>query len=229
LASFVNLYGIVINWNSTSAQLAVTIRALDKSLSQARLNHAMATYHIHLWDNNSSNFVEPNTEISSRLQITRCAQNLGFAAGNNRAQEKNLASDWLLLINPDAMPHAEAVTQVLNAAQKFPDFSVFGFSLYATEKSGYLDGLGDIVHASGLCWRDGFDQPISALKDWIEPYETFAVCAAALLIRRDVFEVAGGFDEDFFCYQEDVARIAQGVIAVIFRCITGGAIWCGAM
>lgn len=32
----------------------------------------------------------------------------------------------------------------------------------------------------------------------------FGPCGAAAMVRRDVFEALGGFDESFFCYNEDV-------------------------
>ena len=34
--------------------------------------------------------------------------------------------------------------------------------------------------------------------------EVFSPCAAAAMYRRDVFLSAGSFDEDFFCYLEDI-------------------------
>jgi N-acetylglucosaminyl-diphospho-decaprenol L-rhamnosyltransferase len=36
------------------------------------------------------------------------------------------------------------------------------------------------------------------------PREVFAPCAAAALYARDTFLAAGGFEESFFCYLEDV-------------------------
>src|SRR5262249_46734885 len=34
--------------------------------------------------------------------------------------------------------------------------------------------------------------------------EVFGPCGAAYMLRRDIYEALGGFDEDFFCYCEDV-------------------------
>jgi GT2 family glycosyltransferase len=38
----------------------------------------------------------------------------------------------------------------------------------------------------------------------MRPREVFSACAAAALYRRDAVLAAGGFDESFFCYFEDV-------------------------
>jgi GT2 family glycosyltransferase len=65
-----------------------------------------------------------------------------------------------------------------------------------------LDGAGDAYHASGLVWRRGHGLP--AAKYSSGEREVFSPCAAAALYRRsDLIEI-GGFDEDFFCYVEDV-------------------------
>jgi GT2 family glycosyltransferase len=195
---------VLINWNSISEQLAAKIREVDKRLSQASLDCSLTLICICLWDNNSSNFVEPSIEVQANLTITRCAKNLGFAARSNHALEKLQGFDWVLLVNLGAMSQAEVISLALNAAEVFPDLSLSGFSLPAVERVGVLDSLGDVVHASGLCWRDAFNQPCFGIQGLNEPYESFAICAAALLIRRDLFEAVGGFDEDFFFYQEDV-------------------------
>jgi GT2 family glycosyltransferase len=45
---------------------------------------------------------------------------------------------------------------------------------------------------------------VSAEPEAERPAEVFAACAGAALYRRDAFLDAGGFDERFFCYLEDV-------------------------
>jgi GT2 family glycosyltransferase len=65
-----------------------------------------------------------------------------------------------------------------------------------------VDGCGDVYHVSGLSWRAGHGRPLHP--DHLEEREVFSVCAAAALYRRDAVVAVGMFDEDFFCYLEDV-------------------------
>ena len=65
-----------------------------------------------------------------------------------------------------------------------------------------VDGTGDCYHVSGLVWRR--DRGILAASAHNESGEIFSPCAAAALYRREAFLEIGGFDEDFFCYLEDV-------------------------
>ncbi|MGA2526733.1 MAG: glycosyltransferase family 2 protein [Smithellaceae bacterium] len=90
---------------------------------------------------------------------------------------------------------------MLSAAKAHPD-SFFTSCHVQAANHEILDGDGDTMHASGMAWREGHGQPIS--QGAIEPREIFSPCAAATLHRRDALEAVGGFDEDFFCYFEDV-------------------------
>ncbi len=65
-----------------------------------------------------------------------------------------------------------------------------------------LDGEGDAYHVSGLVWRMGHGAPVPAVAE--NEREVFSPCAAAALYRRSALLEAGGFDEDYFCYVEDV-------------------------
>jgi GT2 family glycosyltransferase len=51
-------------------------------------------------------------------------------------------------------------------------------------------------------WRAGFGQPHGP--PWDAEREIFVPCACAAVYRREAFTAAGGFDEAFFCYVEDV-------------------------
>jgi GT2 family glycosyltransferase len=108
----------------------------------------------------------------------------------------------LALLNPDAFPHADWLERFLAAAQRQPEYNFFGCRMLDANDPTRLDGVGDIYHASGLPWREGHGCANGPGYD--VPMEIFSPCAAAALYRtRDVID-AGLFDEDFFCYSEDV-------------------------
>ena len=65
-----------------------------------------------------------------------------------------------------------------------------------------LDGAGDVYHISGLPWRSSHGIP-RALS-----MQAMSVCFPPAQLRRYIVvaqsKKVGGFDEDFFCYCEDV-------------------------
>lgn len=134
--------------------------------------------------------------------LVRVGRNLGFAAGNNLAIREHVRAEWLVLLNPDAFPRPDWLERFIDAARANPPYSFFGCRMLDANDPTRLDGVGDVYHVSGLPWRDGHGCPDGPAYD--APCEIFAPCAAAALYRtRDVVE-AGAFDEDFFCYTEDV-------------------------
>jgi len=67
-----------------------------------------------------------------------------------------------------------------------------------------VDGAGDVYHVSGLAWRAGHRRRLADVSVALNAGPVFAACAAAALYRRDDWMRAGGFDERYFCYAEDV-------------------------
>ena len=59
-----------------------------------------------------------------------------------------------------------------------------------------------MYHVSGLYWRREHGKPLS---DSVQaPGAIFSPCAAAALYHRASVVDAGGFNEDYFCYSEDI-------------------------
>jgi GT2 family glycosyltransferase len=91
---------------------------------------------------------------------------------------------------------------MMAAMQNKPEFDVFASKLLNAGNISVLDGAGDAYHVSGRVWRLG--RGASDLGKADSQQEVFSPCAAAALYRRCALSEVGGFDEDYFCYVEDV-------------------------
>ena len=185
---------IIVNWNGE--------RFLDRCLS-ALLAQTVAPHEIILVDNASSDASLDIVRRFPSLRLLAQNENLGFARGNNLAIKAAAAeSEWIALLNPDAFPEPRWLEALLSAARDNPAFDVFGGKLVNAADPAVLDGVADAYHMSGLVWRMGHGVPVSSLSE--QAFEVFSSCAAAALYRRSALLEVGGFDEDFFCYVEDV-------------------------
>lgn len=185
---------IIVNWNGEPF--------LERCLT-ALMAQTVKPHEIILVDNSSS---DRSLEIAGRFPAVRLMaldQNTGFARGNNLAIEAaSAASDWIALINPDAFAGPHWLEALLSAAERNPRFDVFGSKLVNAGNPTLLDGAGDAYHVSGRVWRMGCGVSVLAVDD--NEGEVFSPCAAAAMYRRSALREIGGFDEDYFCYVEDV-------------------------
>lgn len=135
-------------------------------------------------------------------QVIALGNNVGFARANNIAAAAAGDVDALALLNPDAFPDPSWLAALVAAAERDPAAASFASQLVLDGQPDLLDGAGDSYHASGRAWRNGHRVRVA---EWrTGDHDVFAPCAAAALYRRRAFEAAGGFDEQYFCYFEDV-------------------------
>lgn len=125
--------------------------------------------------------------------------NFGFAVGMNRAVTQS-TGEWIGLINPDAFVDANWLGAMKTAIAEYPDVKIFTSLQLDAACPDRLDGAGDALTFFGFPYRAGIGH---SMPETLEIAEVFAPCGAAMLIRRDLWDQLGGFDEDFFCYCED--------------------------
>ena len=185
---------IIVNWNSWG----ILSDCLEKLQSQTFEN-----FNVMVVDN-ASDAPIPGDLIARYPDITliQNQSNLGFAAANNQAIKLLNDTEWVVLLNPDAFPEPDWLEQLIHAAEKNSGYAMFASRQLQDGNRNLLDGDGDVYHISGMVWRDGHGRPLNEADH--APREIFSPCAAAALYRRDVLLSVGGFDEDFFCYVEDV-------------------------
>lgn len=138
------------------------------------------------------------------LDVLPLGANRGFAFANNRAVDRLGDCELVALLNPDAFPEPEWLAALVGAAESDPASASFASRLMVAGATDVLDGAGDVFHVSGLAWRYGHRQVISSVPDALVSRPAFAACAAAALYRRADWKKAGGLDERFFCYAEDI-------------------------
>jgi len=197
-----------------SPRVGVVIVNLNSSdlLTRSLLAVASGTFkptRIFVFDNGSQDgfrekiqaCLDGNAVLTERVEVSPLKTNIGFAAANNRAIAM-CDTEFVALLNPDAFPQPDWLEQLLAAAERHPEVAAFGSRQMIDGRPGIVDGTGDVYHVSGLSWRAGHGRPLRD-EDLVER-EIFSPCAAAALYRRSALLEVGGFDEDFFCYFEDV-------------------------
>ena len=165
-------------------------------------NQTFKDYEVIVVDNGST---DGSTSILEQdwpdlnLHVERLPVNLGFAAANNFGA-RLARGQWLALLNADAFPEPDWLEHLLEATETFPN-AFFASRQIQANTPNLLDGEGDVYHISGLAWRRNYGMLV---QDKQEIEEIFSPCGAAALYPRQTFLEVGGFDEDYFSYQEDV-------------------------
>lgn len=183
---------IVIVYRSNPTALLRCIRGLEQQ--------SVPPQRVIIVDNSEE--ADLKTMDLGNAEVLRCSGNIGFAAGNNLAIA-NSDHEFIALLNPDAFPESSWLEDLLKAAKETPQCAAFGSVQLLDETPEILDGIGDSYHLSGVFRREGHSRRRDEYGG-LQPREIFSPCAAAALYRRDALEAVGGFDEDFFCYGEDV-------------------------
>ena len=185
---------IVVNWNSFAE--------LQRCLAALAVVRGGITRTIVI-DNCSRNApIELPFPRPDKTEYVRLDRNTGFAQGNNIALPYLEDCDWIALVNPDAYVDSGWLQALCAAIARYPDCAMFASCLVKANEPDLLDGIGDNFHMSGMAWREGHGAPRTDTP--VRDKEVFAPCAAAALYRRDALVALGGFDEDFFCYFEDI-------------------------
>lgn len=185
---------VIVTWNAADV--------IDQCLDALR-QQTLQPRQIMVVDNASTDATAAIVARFPQVRWIPLSENTGFAHANNIAVSQ-CQTAWVALLNPDAFARPDWLAHLMHEASNQPHAAALGSLQLQDAGRGLLDGEGDAVHLSGLIWRRGHGCPVRGAMDRHSPESVFSVCAAAALYRRVAFEKVGGFDEDFFCYGEDV-------------------------
>ncbi|MSX01944.1 MAG: glycosyltransferase [Actinobacteria bacterium] len=182
-----------------------SVAVLEESVRAARVAGAVEVLVV----DNASTDGSAELAVTLGCKVVQATTNKGFAAGAN-AGARAATEPLICFINPDCLVDrstAERAAQIVRAdplACAVPDFLQGDGNVLRGARGGYTRRrvLGDLIDArwpanrvvNAISKLPGFDA-----RSWQWPI------GACVFISRTPFLDAGGFDESYFVYMEDVA------------------------
>ena len=150
-------------------------------------------------DNGSADgSVEWLREADARL--IELGSNHGFSVAVNRGIAETRC-DAVALVNTDVELAPEWLERAL-ARLADPGVGSVATKMVLMREPGTVDDAGDVLRRDGVAEQRGHGKPDGAR--FSEPGEIWGASAGAAVYRRSAVLGAGGFDERFFAYLEDV-------------------------
>lgn len=203
---------VILNWRTPD----MTIRSVEAAIVAMRGVEGA----IVIVDNDSGDGSEARLRAAQaergwgRVRVIQSGRNGGFGAGNNAGIRAGLPGgarpDYVYLLNSDAFPAPDAIRILLDHMQDHPRTGMAG---------SYIHGIDDAPHVT--CFRfpsiasefEGAAQtgPISRLLRHAiipqpipdRPMRMDWVAGASLMMRQDMLDRIGAFDEEYFLYFEE--------------------------
>jgi GT2 family glycosyltransferase len=199
---------IVVTWNGW----ALTRRALASLYGEESESLRLELIVV----DNASTDETPTAlpEQFPRARYLRLDRNYGFAIANNRALPLATAP-LIVLFNNDAVVKPGALRALVDAARAAPKFAIFAPQMIQLRRPALVDNRGLYLDASAHVRQIDTGTPVGASG---ELCEVFGASAGACLLRREVVDQIGLFDESFETYWED-CDFALRARAAGYRCL----------
>lgn len=205
---------VLINYKTPE----LTLRALRDALVDVA---ALPGSRVCLIDNGSGDGSVPVLEaaldaegLRDRVELVLSPTNLGFAGGVNLALRGFLRGssppDAVYLLNSDARPAPGAIATLAHFLAERPEAGIAGSFIHGPEGETHDTAFRFPTAASQFEETLGIGVVSRLLDRWIVskpvPKETTRVdwlAGASMMIRREVFDAIGLYDENFFFYYEE--------------------------
>lgn len=154
-----------------------------------------------------------------QVRLIASPVNLGFCGGNNRLAAEASDADALALLNNDTRPEPGWLAALVDALRSAPDDVAAVSGKIVDWEGARLDFGRGVMTFDGHAFQLDFRRPLDRARVPAAGEELLFACGGNMLVRRASFLAAGGFDESYFAYLEDVDlgwRLWSGGERVVF-------------
>lgn len=183
---------IILSYN-TKELLLSCLRSINKYLSKSDIE-------IIIIDNASTDGTKEIIQ-SSKFKIIENKENLGFAKANDIGA-KEAKGEYLLFLNSDTQLLNGKIIEMADFLKNNKSIGIIGGKLLNEDNSPQLSCGRFYGILEVMLMLFGAEKLIRKSPDNITRVNW--VSGACLMIKKDLFEKVGGFDESFFMYMEDM-------------------------
>jgi GT2 family glycosyltransferase len=188
---------IVVNYNGADA-LARCLEALIADSDDA-------TAEVLVVDNASSDgsdeIAEAAAERHGSVRLLRSPTNRGYAGAVNVALAEARGT-YVAVLNMDVVVAPGWLDPLISFLETTPEAGAACPLIVLESDPGHINAAGQDVHVTALGFNRWLEQPRE--RAGAAPFRVSGLHGAAFLLRRDLFESVGGWDESGFLYHEDV-------------------------
>lgn len=197
---------ICVNWNS--------LRYLIDCIASIYHNPPAISFEIVVVDNASpEGGIDLLTERFPLVRVVKSEANLGFAGASNLGFQHS-AGNYVLLLNPDTRIIGRAIEEMLRELRSQPDAGIVGctllnpdLSVSTTSIQKFPTILNQLLNVEWLRLRfPSFPlwNIAPLFSDHSSATAVEVIPGACMMLKRDVFQLAGLLSEDYFMYAEDI-------------------------
>ncbi len=198
----------IVNWR-TARETIACVRSVES-------HPPRCSYEILVLENGSGDdsFVRLREAFAGRpnVHLVHSARNLGFGAGQNLLAQR-ARGRLLLMLNPDCRACPGAIDALVRFMRQTPRAGAAG-PLTVSPEGQRLPSCRRFPTLKAAALRNpllGFLRRLRPVRDYLmadynadQPVPVDWVSGACLIVRKEVFDALGGFDERFFMYCEDM-------------------------
>lgn len=184
-----NIFTVILNWNRADLT-AKCIESVIKHSPEVR---------IIVVDNGSTDESVPLLrKLFPAVTIIENGKNLGFGAGNNPGIQYALdhGAGYVWLLNNDVTTSSSSLSEMLEKFTISPETGIVGSAVYDMAEPEKLLALGGGIITPGRSYA-------VHCSDFFQLKDISYITGSSMLIKADVLNKTGLFDEKFFMYWED--------------------------
>jgi GT2 family glycosyltransferase len=196
MTGFPEISVVIVNYNGK--------QHLQKCIASLRkLNYPREKIEIIIVDNGSKDgSVELLRDNYSFVKLITNTRNEGFAKPSNDGA-RAARGEYVAFLNNDMRVDVNWLRELV-ASLGNNDAQCAG-SVILSWDGKQIDFVGGSVNFYGLGYQENFKKPLNQMKTELEnDRQILFACGGAMLVNKKIFLDAGGFDEDYFAYYEDV-------------------------
>ncbi len=172
---------IIVNFNTPAL--------LEECLDSLYMAHSSISFEVIVVDNASEKKFDKERFINKYTNISFIfnKENVGFAKANNLGAVK-ATGEYLFLLNSDTLLISEVLSPLVSFYEKTKHIGILGPRLLNQNKT--IQYYGSVLGRYKYLGK--------------EPRVVDFLSGAAMFISRDLYLQVGGFDENYFFYNEDL-------------------------